>query len=195
MILEPLGDTAWRIELPEGANRPAIQAFLRAQRGVVDVVVTDRHALVVFDPAEPPDDPRRAIESMTGATIGDVTEHVVRVRYDGDDLPDVARAIGRSIDDVIVLHAGTYTVELIGFLPGFAYLGELPSALHLPRRSTPRPRVPALAVGIAMQRTAVYPFASPGGWHLIGHALDFRPFDAIHGARLRLGDRVRFVPA
>ena len=96
---------------------------------------------------------------------------------------------------MVALHAAsTYVVATIGFLPGFAYLRGLDAHLVLPRRSSPRARVPALAVGIAGPYAGVYPFASPGGWHLLGTAVGFTPFDARRGATLALGDRVRFVP-
>ena len=85
-----------------------------------------------------------------------------------------------------------YTVEFIGFAPGFAYLTALPLALQLPRRATPRTRVPAGSLAIASHYTAVYPFDSPGGWHLIGRVA--QPMFGSDGAYLQLGDRVRFVP-
>ena len=86
-------------------------------------------------------------------------------------------------------------VELIGFLPGFAYLGPLDPRLTIGRRETPRPRVPAGSVAIAGGYTGVYPAASPGGWHLLGRALDVSLFDPLRDppALLRPGDHVRFV--
>ena len=83
-----------------------------------------------------------------------------------------------------------------GFAPGFAYLGELPAELRVPRLATPRTRVPAGSVAIAGAMTAIYPQASPGGWRLLGRT-DARLFDpaATTPARLRPGDRVRFEPA
>lgn len=127
-------------------------------------------------------------------------EHRIRVRYGGDDGPDldaVAAETGLTRDEVIALHASAaYEVLFLGFAPGFAYLGELPERLVLPRLATPRTRVPAGSVGIAGPMTAVYPQASAGGWRLLGRT-DERPFDpaADPPARLRPGDRVRFEPA
>lgn len=93
----------------------------------------------------------------------------IDVRYDGEDLAAVAEAVGLSIAEVVELHSGAeYRVEFCGFAPGFAYLSGLPSRLHLPRRATPRVRVPAGSVAIAADYSAVYPSASPGGWHLLG---------------------------
>ena len=98
--------------------------------------------------------------------------HEVPVRYggeDGPDLLDVARATGLDPRRVVELHAGReYTAFMLGFVPGFAYLGPLPPELAVGRRATPRTRVPAGAVAIASGQTAVYPAATPGGWHLIG---------------------------
>jgi KipI family sensor histidine kinase inhibitor len=96
--------------------------------------------------------------------------------------------------EVVAAHsAPTYVVVTLGFQPGFAYLRGIDPRLVLPRRATPRPRVPALSVAIAGPYAGVYPFESPGGWHLLGTAIDFVPFDPEHGAALAVGDRVRFV--
>jgi UPF0271 protein len=115
------------------------------------------------------------------------------VRYDGADLAEVARAAGVSPDEAAALHAGrVYEVAFVGFQPGFAYLRGLDPRLVVARRASPRPRVPALSVAVAGPYTGVYPFASPGGWSLLGTALDFAPFDAERGALLAVGDRVRF---
>src|SRR5262249_47751578 len=122
------------------------------------------------------------------------TEHLIRVVYDGEDLDAVAHAIGRRKEDVIALHAEReYGVAMLGFLPGFAYLRglpEVPEALRLPRRGAPRKRVPAGSLAIAAEYTGIYPYASPGGWHLLGRALDFEPFDLSRGESLfAVGDR------
>ena len=97
--------------------------------------------------------------------------------------------------EIVRAHAeATYEVAVVGFLPGFAYLRGLDPRLVVPRRATPRPRVPALSVAIAGPYTGIYPFASPGGWSLLGTVVGFVPFDGASGARLRLGDGVRFEP-
>lgn len=140
-----------------------------------------------------------AADDIAGTADG-ATEHVVAVRYGGEDGPDldaVAAETGLTPDDVIALHAGrTYEVLFIGFAPGFAYLGEVTDRLVVPRLATPRTRVPAGSVAIAGSMTAVYPHASAGGWRLLGRT-DARLFDpsADPPARLRPGDRVRFEPA
>ncbi len=114
----------------------------------------------------------------------------------GPDLADVAARAGLTEAAVVDLHSSTlYRVFMLGFAPGFAYLGPLPTPLVLPRRATPRPRVPAGSVAIAGGQTGIYPLATPGGWHLIGHT------DALLWAAgrdppalLRPGAWVRFVP-
>jgi 5-oxoprolinase (ATP-hydrolysing) subunit B len=119
----------------------------------------------------------------------------IPVRYEGEDLQAVADACSLRIDEVVALHtAGTYVVAFVGFLPGFAYLDGLDARLHLPRRTQPRTRVPAGAVAIAGLQTGVYPFESPGGWHVIG-GTELRMFDPDRdpAALLQPGDDVRFV--
>lgn len=114
----------------------------------------------------------------------------------GADLTAVARAKNLTVAEVIALHSAThYQVYAIGFAPGFAYLGELPEQLAMPRLSSPRAKVPAGAVAIADRQTAVYPAASPGGWHLLGLC----PIPMFNAKReppmpVAVGDQVRFAP-
>lgn len=119
----------------------------------------------------------------------------IPVVYDGEDLPEVARRTGLAADEVIARHSGRdYRVWLLGFAPGFPYLGVLDEALHLPRRDTPRPRIAAGSVAIAGAQTGIYPSESAGGWHIIGRtsATLFDP-EAADPFLLRPGDTVRFV--
>lgn len=207
MRVLPVGDAALSVEfgarldpLLAGRVRALDRSLAAAPiEGVSEAVPTCRALLVVFDPDVIPaaaladELRRRAAAAPAAATPG--TRHVVPVCYDGPDLDDVARACGLTRDDVIALHAGRdYEALMLGFLPGFAYLGLLPPALELPRRATPRARVPAGSVAIAGRQTGVYPAASPGGWHLIGRT-DARLFDPRRDppARIQAGDRVRFV--
>jgi KipI family sensor histidine kinase inhibitor len=121
-------------------------------------------------------------------------QHVIPVHYDGMDLDAVATATGLAVTDVINRHSGrAYTVDLLGFVPGFAYLSELDRSLQLPRRAEPRPRVQAGSVAIAAAQTAVYPLDTPGGWHIIGRT-ESKLFDPTREppALLRAGDTVRF---
>ena len=192
----PLGERAIRFARPARSARTIVRA-VRAWPGVIDVVVARHDVAAYFDdvPGIAPGWPAR-IDAL--ATAPDDPEPardiVLRAVYHGPDLDHVSAATGRPVAEVCALHAAaTYTVETMGFSPGFAYLSGLPAALELPRRTTPRTRVPAGAIAIAGVHTAVYPFASPGGWHLIGSVVDTRMFGP-DGPLLQLGDRVRFVP-
>jgi inhibitor of KinA len=114
----------------------------------------------------------------------------------GPDLNDVGATHNMTPAQVVELHSSTtYVVYFLGFVPGFAYLGELPKALATPRLPTPRRRVPPGSVGIAGNQTGVYPVATPGGWRLLGRTpiSMFRP--GSNGlSLLSIGDRVRFSP-
>ena len=114
----------------------------------------------------------------------------------GPDLDDVASVHEMKPERVIELHASTtYLVYFLGFVPGFAYLGELPKELVTPRLPSPRKRVPAGSVGIAGNQTGVYPFETPGGWRLLGRTpLGMFRTDREGLSLLSIGDRVRFVP-
>jgi KipI family sensor histidine kinase inhibitor len=123
----------------------------------------------------------------------------IPVRYggaEGPDLASVAEWAGCTVDDVIDRHAsGTYRVYMLGFVPGFAYMGRVDPSIAAPRHRVPRERVPAGSVGIAGAQTGVYPLTTPGGWRLIGRT-DTVMFDASRPTPnlVRPGDSVRFVP-
>ena len=195
-----MGDAAWRLRLPSSLDGRALLQRLKGLPGVIDAVVCEEHAVVTFDPHARPDD--RALHEVVERTASAAppgpdaaTLHLVRVRYDGEDLEEVSRRTRLPVAEVIATHSTpTYVVATIGFLPGFGYLRGLDPRLVVPRRDAPRLRVPALSVAMAGPYTGVYPFVSPGGWHLLGTAVDFSPFDVERGAALALGDRVRFVP-
>jgi KipI family sensor histidine kinase inhibitor len=119
----------------------------------------------------------------------------IPARYDGPDLAEVAKLTGLTPDEVIDRHSSrTYRAYACGFAPGFAYLGDLDESLILPRRATPRVRVPPGSIAIAGAQTAVYPLQTPGGWHLIG-TTPIAMFDTKRDtpALIRAGDTVRFV--
>lgn len=194
-MFEQLGDRAVRFVRPADVSASSIVRAVKAWPGVVDVVVAREHVAAYFDR-----DPLEAREIAAAITelsrLHGIDESgrtiELRAVYDGEDLATVANVVGLTVEEVVRRHlAATYTVETMGFAPGFAYLTGLDPALVLPRRSTPRTRVPAGSIAIAGAHTAVYPFDSPGGWHLIGHVVGARMFDS--GALLQLGDRVRFV--
>jgi KipI family sensor histidine kinase inhibitor len=195
MNVEPLGDCAIRFPRPSGPSARAIVYAAMRWPGVVDVVVTHDDVAVYFaSTASSQVDLARIASLASARDEGEPPrEHVLRVIYDGADLDDIARATGLTVADAIARHqAATYTVDTMGFAPGFAYLDGLDPALELPRRASPRERVPAGSVAIAGRQSAVYPFDSPGGWHLVGRVVDVRMFDPTSGALLALGDRVRF---
>jgi inhibitor of KinA len=135
---------------------------------------------------------------LEGITLPEPRQVEIPVCYGGEhgpDLLDVSALHKMTPEQVIELHCSpTYAVYFLGFVPGFAYLGELPEALVTPRLATPRRRVPAGSVGIAGNQTGVYPFATPGGWRLLGRTpvQMFRP-DRNELSLLSIGDRVRFT--
>lgn len=209
LVAHPLGDSAINITFgqqrsPELLRRihAAARALKSAQIPNVDEVVPAYLALTVFyDPL------RTTYQEMSSRlldaceSVGDSAEtsrasrvHRIPVRYDGIDLQSVAAATELPAERVIALHtARTYTVDLLGFVPGFAYLSELDPALQIPRRPQPRPRVAAGSVAIAGMQTAVYPLDTPGGWHIIG-ATSTVMFDPARESPSLLapGDSVRF---
>jgi len=160
--------------------------------------------LVKFDPLKWRHEQLEEILKQYLGRLQDVTlpapRHVeIPVCYGGEygpDLTDVSETHGMTPAQVIELHySTTYVVYFLGFVPGFAYLGELPEALVTPRLATPRRRVPPGSVAIAGRQTGVYPVATPGGWRLLGRTpiSMFRP-DQNGFSLLSIGDRVRFTP-
>jgi len=142
---------------------------------------------------------KRYLGRLEEVTLPEPRQVEIPVCYGGEhgpDLNDVSAMHGVTPAQVIELHSSTtYLVYFLGFVPGFAYLGELPEALVTPRLATPRRRVPPGSVGIAGSQTGVYPVATPGGWRLLGRtpiAMFRSDRDAL--SLLSIGDRVRFTP-
>jgi KipI family sensor histidine kinase inhibitor len=182
----------------------AVAAAMRDRQvlGVRDVVSTFRSVAVFFDPlsADPQalrDTIMRLLSTTPDIVRRDTTE--VPIAYGGETGPDlsaVAEWAGLSTGEVAERHAGVeYRVFMLGFLPGFGYLGPVDERIAAPRRETPRLRVAGGSVGIAGQQTGVYPRASPGGWQIVGWS-PIRLFDPdrVPSALLKPGDVVRFVP-
>ena len=142
---------------------------------------------------------RRYLERLDEAKLPEPRRVEIPVCYGGEFGPDLAEVCamrGMTEAQAIELHASVeYLVYFLGFVPGFAYLGELPEELVTPRLAAPRKRVPAGSVGIAGNQTGVYPFATPGGWRLIGRT-PLKMFRAENDglSLLSIGDRVRFAP-
>jgi antagonist of KipI len=204
------GDSALLIEWDEvidpAINARAIATAAAVRReaipGLRDVVSTYRSVAVFFDPLKIEPDELQAVlarvsEGSRQLVQGKTIE--VDVAYGGDAGPDlvaVAEWAGLSTDAVIERHAGTeYRVFMLGFLPGFAYLGSVDATIAAPRRSTPRVRVPTGSVGIAGKQTGIYPRESSGGWQLIGRSA-VQVFDASRDqpSLFAPGDLVRFAP-
>jgi KipI family sensor histidine kinase inhibitor len=166
--------------------------------GISSLAVHFGHAVELDAVAEEIRTRLSADDGAGGTRALDGRVHEIEVRYGGDsgpDLGDVAAFAGISETEVIERHAArTYRVYMLGFLPGFAYLGQVDPSIAAPRRSSPRQAVPAGSVGIAGLQTGVYPQVSPGGWQLIGRT-SAAMFDTAAGrSLLQPGERVRFVP-
>jgi len=172
--------------------------------GIVDLLPAYASILVRFDSlrlghAEVAAHVRHLLArpEVAGAAEGRIVEIPVCYGAEfGPDLDEVARICRCAPQRVIDLHAGVvYHAYFLGFVPGFAYLGDLPETIACPRLRSPRRSVPAGSVGIAGAQTGIYPAAAPGGWRLIGRT-PLRMFDAHRDpmSLLEIGDRVRFVP-
>ena len=197
-----VGDSALLVDLGDLLQVMALDRALRLQRPawVLDVIPAARTVLVRFDATaverQQVSDWINAAQQMGAADGGPPPGTLeIRASYDGPDLAEVAALTRLSEPEVIATHLGaTYTVAFCGFAPGFAYLIGLPAALRVSRRSSPRTRVPAGAIAVADEFSAVYPRESPGGWQLIGHT-DLTMFDVDRDppALLAPGMQVRFT--
>jgi KipI family sensor histidine kinase inhibitor len=216
--IEPLGDAAILIVLGEQIDPDLNRRVHHLAEAVRELASSDPRfgapvpayasVLVPVDPFEPGVEGGSAIlRDLTASTdqqalapdADDGRLIEIPTRYGGDGGPDLAEVAALhelTPRDVIDLHTSVeYGVYMLGFAPGFAYLGRVPEAIATPRRETPRTTVPAGSVGLAGEQTGIYPFDSPGGWQLIGRT-DVRMWDIARDppALLAPGDRVRFVP-
>lgn len=172
--------------------------------GIIEVIPTYRSLLIVYDPAETePETIQTGLETLEGR-LADIEipppkTVEIPVCYGGEFGPDigfVAESHDLTEDAVIGIHSATeYPIYMIGFTPGFPFLGGLSEKLHTPRLESPRTHVPAGSVGIANNQTGIYPVASPGGWQLIGQT----PLNLFDPTRknpflYNTGDRIRFIP-
>jgi KipI family sensor histidine kinase inhibitor len=206
----PAGDRAIVASFGETISEELNAAVLGLDRslkedsitGVVETVPTYRSLLVYYDPTKlrywrlerelaKRSRSLSSVASRSGRTIE------IPVRYGGDygeDLSDVARYCGLSEAEVIARHSGRdYRIYMLGFLPGFAYLGGMDLSLATPRLDMPRKAIPAGSVGIGGEQTGIYPLASPGGWRLIGRT-PLKPYDPRREPPIlyRPGDFIRF---
>lgn len=209
MGLHALGDTAWLFKVGGNDLEKKLELVLRLRRliglnripEIIDVVSSYDTIAVIFNPS----DGELVFDHLTSLHLEEVDDHqalesftiTIPVVYGGEYGPDlihIAEACQLTPNEFIECHrSAEYTVAALGFSPGFPYLSGLPKPLHQPRKSSPR-RVAAGSVGIAGNQTGIYPFASQGGWHIIGRT-DLKLFDVGRDDinLLHPGDKVRFV--
>lgn len=202
--LSPLGDTALlaelgtRLDTALNTRAIALAAALKKRRDVRETVAGPASVTVHFDPEHTTHDILGAAIRRLAGKRPPMEEpgrlHRIPVVYDGPDLQAVAGELGLPPQRIAEIHSRPiYRVFLVGFVPGWAYLGPLPEELELPRIRVPRKQVPAGSVAIAGRQTGIYPLPTPGGWHLIGRT-SVRLFlpDSDPPSLFRAGDRVKF---
>lgn len=208
----PEGDLAVLVEF-ENEISPACNGKVAALqkcikeanwKGIVETIPAFRSLLIYYNPLQI--SYRKLVAKIKKATkhlenMDNQSKRIIQIPvcYGGTygvDLKDVAEHTGLSEEEVIAIHSGTdYLIYMIGFLPGFPYLGGMDKRLETPRLQDPRTAIPAGAVGIGGEQTGIYPLASPGGWRLIGQT-PLRLFDRERENPIlyRTGDYIRFVP-
>lgn len=206
------GDSALNIEFSKAIS-PETSATIRlaAQtltddpiKGVVELVPTFCSLMVYYDPLVLSFDElvtklQGKLRGLKTANLGIKKVTIIPVCYGGElgpDIQTVADYAGISIDEVIRIHSSNdYLIDMLGFLPGFAYLGGLDPRLHTPRLATPRTSIPAGSVGIGGAQTGIYPLDSPGGWQIIGNT-PLRPYDPDRAKPIlySAGEYLRFEP-
>ncbi len=205
------GDSALTVELGNAVDihiNEAVAALEQniseaAIEGVLETIPTYRSLQVVYDPVRIRS--RDLIARLSGILpkerqrVGQSRRWLLPVCYGGDhgmDLEFIAAAHNLSVDEVVRIHSDTeYRVYMIGFAPGFAYLGGLPEALHTPRRDNPRTLTPARSISIGGIQAAISTVPAPSGWHMLGQT-PVRTFDLDRKEPflLKTGDRIRFRP-
>jgi inhibitor of KinA len=210
------GPNAWLVQF---ADRIGDEAFVKGRAlvaelerrppsGLVEFVPAYTTLLLEFDPHQAGDQAAAVsewmaqLEAASTASLPETPVKEIPVVYDGRDLDRVAQLKQLTVEQVCALHAAPiYKVYVLGFAPGFPYLGDLNPQLHTPRLASPRSRVPVGSVGIGGEHTGIYTIESPGGWNIIGHT-PLKIFDPIRRENgdeamflLKQGDRVRLVPA
>jgi inhibitor of KinA len=220
LSFSPLGDRALLLKLGGQADSSTVRQvralgqYLGEQRlpGVLDIVPAVCTLGVHYEPETWRDDAGKLspyenlvqriqilLPGLASLTITDGHLYEVPVCYDGEygeDLPSFARVHDLASEQVVQIHSDpVYAVYMLGFAPGFVYLGQLDERLVSPRRDTPRASVPAGSVAVANEYTGIYPASLPGGWHIIGRTpLQMFDLSRKQPSLLAAGDRVRFVP-
>jgi len=200
----PLGDAALlaelgtRLDTALNTRAIALAGALKKRREVRQAIAGYASVTVHFDPDQISHDALSAAIRRLATKRPPMAEpgrlHRIPVVYDGPDLEAVSAVLGLDVAKIVEIHTRPiYRVFLLGFVPGWGYLGPLPEELELPRRQVPRTKVPAGSVAIAGRQTGIYPLATPGGWHLIGSTSVklFLP-DSDPPCLFRAGDRVKF---
>lgn len=197
-------------EISPGANALVHKLAAKLQKysdkWIVEAVPSFRSLLVIFDPIKIR---RHRVTTLISKICASLSESragetkrrtiLIPVCYGGEfgeDIEDVAALNGLTADDVISIHSGIdYLIYMLGFLPGFPYLGGLDKRIETPRLESPRTRIDAGSVGIGGSQTGIYPLASPGGWRLIGRT-PVKPYDSSRAPAVlyEAGDYIRFVP-
>ncbi len=204
VTVKPLGDSAWWVEIPGEAPLGGVLSLVKLLErnrppGVLDVVSSFASLAVHFENGEAQaikEWIESALRSPRPTNLSDTRDFEIPVWYQGEDLAQVAETLALTPAEVISLHSGaSYTVAAVGFSPGFPYLSGLPERLRIPRRKTPRLAVAGGSVAIAGAQAGIYPFTSPGGWHVLGHTTQaLCRLDNSPPALLSPGDRVKFIP-
>jgi KipI family sensor histidine kinase inhibitor len=200
-LLVEYGDTI-KLDVNHKVRSMAIVLEKNMPAGIIEIIPTYRSLLIVYDPLQTtPTRLKNTLisleERLPGIEIPPPGTVEIPVCYGGEFGPDiefVAESHEITIDEVIRLHTEPeYPIYMIGFTPGFPFLGGLPQALHTPRLETPRTLVPEGSVGIANNQTGIYPVASPGGWRLIGRTPVklFAP-ERSNPFLYQAGDRIKF---
>ncbi len=202
-LLLEFGDEIHR-EISEKVRRMALATRAEAMEGIVETVPTYRSLLIIYNPMIlPVEDLRKRLnrieEGLQQIPLPEPKLTRIPVVYGGvygPDLEEVARYHQISSEEVIQLHCSKpYLIYMIGFMPGFPYMGELPEALVTPRLKTPRLSVPKGSVAIAQRQTGIYSIRSPGGWQVLGRTpVELFDPEKDPPALLQMGDFVQFYP-
>src|SRR6202165_4426340 len=203
----PLGDSALlaelgtRLDTALNTRAIALAAALKRRRDVRQAVAGYASVTVHFDPDQTNYEALTTAIKRLASKRPPMAEpgrlHRIPVTYDGPDMEAVAQQLQLTPQQIVEIHTRPiYRVFLVGFVPGWAYLGPLPEELELPRRHVPRTQVPAGSVAIAGRQTGIYPLPTPGGWHLIGRtSVKLFLADSDPPSLFRAGDRVKFFAA
>jgi len=212
VVFRIAGDCGLLVEYGQGVHAQVnakVRAMARVMEtampeGVIEIIPTYRSLLLVYDPVITGPDALKADLTVLEEQLDDIdvpSPDVVEIPvcYAGEFGPDigvVAQSHDLTEDEVVRLHCEPqYLIYMVGFTPGFPFLGGLPEQLHTPRLATPRMRVPRGSVGIANNQTGIYPVTSPGGWQIIGRTpLTLFAPERSNPFLYKAGDKIRFVP-